>query len=198
MPFSLSSKRQFRIVSKPRSSRMPAPFRSDTRAPTNATFSTVSRSPRATHVPFPSAEAPPATSRAMPLTPRMVRSFCDHTATSPAYSPASISTTSPERATRLASAIERTSPVFPTRITRLESCGSAFGPAPWAAVASARLAASASILTRDRGAETRASREGDWPPFKFSLASAFSASAPPVNSAANCRRLMCCRFGSRV
>ncbi len=83
MPFSLSSNTQSRTVSEPRSSRIPAPFRSRTRAPTKATFSTETRSPRTTQMPLPSADAPAATRRGRPLTPRIVRSFCVQTATSP-------------------------------------------------------------------------------------------------------------------
>src|SRR5690348_5903581 len=108
-------KRQRRSVSRPRSKRMPAPLRSGTRAPSKATFSTWNVPLRSTQIALPSALRPSARiTGGVGPTPRIVRRFCSHTATSPRYSPDWISTTSPSRAMRAASATVRMGASGPT------------------------------------------------------------------------------------
>src|SRR5579875_487490 len=97
---------------------MPAPLLSPTAAPENSMFSMRMLLPAVTQIPLPSAASPSATRCARPPTPRMVRLFAFHTATSPVYVPASISIVSPSFAWSAAAwivLISRDGPTFSTR-----------------------------------------------------------------------------------
>ena len=123
-------KLQSRTRNEPLSSRMPAPLRLGTAAPSKSKPSTTMPEARTTQMALPSAAFPAACRTTRPPTARTVRRSRVHTATSPAYSPESTSIKAPGCASLDASAIVFTSLAGPTRMTCRTSPASSASAGP--------------------------------------------------------------------